>query len=262
MKLEVRDIRFQYTRRQDVFRNVSFILGDGDILSILGVNGAGKSTLLNCLAGLYKPCEGDILLDGRQLSAMSRMEIARRIGYVPQIHETHFDYSVLEFTVMGRTPYIQPYGTPSKEDYEIALDKLRQVGMGDMAGKVFTEISGGEQQLTMIARVLTQEASIILLDEPTNHLDYGNQYRTLERIHKLAEQGYSIISTTHDPDHVLSLGGQAAVLTPGGGLHIGLAAEELTAERLSELYGIPIGVTDLAEAGRRLCFTKNTGGNL
>ncbi len=262
MKLEVRDIRFQYTRRRDVFRDVRFTLTDGEILSILGVNGAGKSTLLNCLAGLYTPAEGDILLDDRPLSSMSRMEIARRVGYVPQLHESRFDYSVLEFAVMGRTPYIPPYGAPSHEDYDIAMDKLEQVGISGMANKVFTEISGGEQQLTMIARVLTQEASLILLDEPTNHLDYGNQYRTLEIMQRLAGEGYIVVTTTHNPDHALVLGGQTAILTPGGGLRVGSAEEELNTERLSELYGIPIGVMDSAEAGRRLCYTKNTGGTL
>lgn len=262
MKLDVQNIGFQYTRGRDVFRDVSFTLCEGETLSILGVNGAGKSTLLSCLAGLLRPKEGTILLDGKSLSDMSRKEIARCVGYVPQLHGSSFAYSVLEFAVMGRTPYIPPYGTPSKEDYAIAMDKLEQVGMGHMANKVFTEISGGEQQLTMIARVLTQEPKLILLDEPTNHLDYGNQYRTVDIMKQLAEAGYIVITTTHNPDHALKLGGKAAILTPGGSLRVGLAEAELTPERLSELYGIPIGVMDSAEAGRRLCYTKNAGGNL
>lgn len=258
MKLDAQNIGFRYVRGRDVFRAVSFTLTDGDILSILGVNGAGKTTLLNCLAGLYRPQEGRILLDERPISDMSRNEIARSVGYVPQLHGSRFAYSVLEFAVMGRTPYIPLYGNPSREDYAVAHEKLAQVGMDGMENKIFNELSGGEQQLVMIARVLAQEAKIILLDEPTNHLDYGNQYRTLETMRRLAADGYIVVTTTHNPDHALKLGGQAAVLTPGGALHIGPAGEVLTAERLTALYGIPIGVSYSTEAGRRLCFQKDS----
>ena len=256
MKLEVKDIGFSYVRGRDVFQNVSFSLEDGDVFSILGVNGAGKSTLLSCLAGLSCPNAGDIVLDGRSMFSMTRNEIARLIGYVPQIHASSFAYSVLEYTVMGRTPYIPPYGTPGADDYAIAREKLAQVGMENMEQKVFTEISGGEQQLAMIARVLTQEPKLILLDEPTNHLDYGNQYRTIEILRQLSVAGYIVITTTHNPDHALKLGGTAAILTAGGGLRIGPAGEVLTPERLGALYGIRVGITYLADAGRQICYVK------
>ena len=256
MQLEVQNISFSYVPSREVFHGISFSLEEGECLSILGANGAGKSTLLNCLAGLLTPRTGQILLDGRPVRSYSRREIARLIGYVPQIHDSSFAYTVLEFVVMGRTPYIPPYGRPSREDYRIAAANLERIGMAGMEQAIYTELSGGEQQLCMIARVLTQEAKIILLDEPTNHLDFGNQYRTVERIRSLAHAHYTILSTTHNPDHAFMLGGKAAILDRDGSLMLGPAEEILTAERLSKLYGIPIGISHSPEAGRRICFAK------
>jgi iron complex transport system ATP-binding protein len=254
MKLEIRNISYQYVADRKVFRNVSLSLESGEILSILGANGAGKSTFLNCIAGLYQPSEGEILLDGRSLSSMSRVEIARNIGYIPQIHDSNFGFSVLEYTVMGRTPYIRPYETPSKEDYSIARACLERVGLHHMSEKIFTEMSGGEQQLAMIARVLTQQPKMIILDEPTNHLDYGNQYRTVEMMHRLSKEGYIIITSTHNPDHVLRLQGKAAILKKGGEMLVGPSETFLTEEILTELYGLKIGMVYNETAKRKLCF--------
>lgn len=257
MELTVKNLGFQYVRGKDIFHDVSFSLQEGDILSILGTNGAGKSTLLNCLAGLSSASRGEIRLDGAALSAMSRNEIAQLVGYVPQLHENSFFYSVLEYTVMGRAPYISAYGTPSKADYAIARESLAQVGMGGKEDKIITEMSGGEQQLVMIARVLAQKPKLILLDEPTNHLDYGNQYRTLELLRQLAAEGYIVITTTHNPDHVFALGGKAGILIPGQNIRIGNAEQVLTAESLSALYRSDISVIYSKEAGRNICFLKN-----
>ena len=255
MTLEVKDLAFSYRKNSPVFRSVNFSLRDGDILSVLGANGIGKSTLLNCLAGLFRPSEGDILLNGQSIYAMSRAELARQVGYVPQLHGSSFAYSVLECAVMGRAPYIRPYASPSKADYDIARDSLRRVGLAGMENRIFTELSGGEQQLTVIARVLAQQPRVILLDEPANHLDYGNRYRLLGLLRTLAGDGHCIITTTHDPNHVLALGGAAAV-SDGGSFRTGAVSDIITADTLSRLYGTPIGLTYLADAGRRLCYTE------
>lgn len=255
MRFEVKDLSFHYANRKRIFEHVNFCLKDGDILSILGANGAGKSTLLNCLAGVFSSKHGEILVDDNPLSRMSKSEIAKNIGYVPQIHDNSFAYSVLEYTLMGRTPYIPVYSKPSKEDYQIAMYYLKKVGMDGMCHKIYTEMSGGEQQLVTIARVLTQEARIILLDEPTNHLDYGNQHRTIEMLQQLSAEGYIIITTTHNPDHAFLLGGKAGILTSGSNLHVESVAQELTAERLTRLYGMDMKVLYIEEAKRTICFS-------
>ena len=259
MRLEVKNLSFSYTRDKVIFHDVDFTLGDGDVLSVLGANGAGKSTMLNCIAGLLAPKTGDILFDGQSMFSMSRKEISRRLGYVPQIHDSSFAFTVLEYVVMGRTPYIRAYETPSQKDYDIARENLAKVGMGGLEYKVFTELSGGQQQLSTIARALTQESPVILLDEPTNHLDFGNQFRTVGTIRQLSELGYVVVTTTHNPDHVFELGGQVAILDADGEIRIGTVEESLTEERLSELYGMDIGIAHGTEAGHGLCYVKRTG---
>ena len=254
MKLDVQHLSFAYGKGREIFHDVSFSLTDGDVLSVLGANGAGKSTMLNCLAALLRPTAGDILIDGVSISEMNRTEISRHLGYVPQIHDSSFAFTVLEYVVMGRTPYIKSYETPSPKDYDIARANMDKMGIGGMEHKVFTEMSGGEQQLATIARVLTQEPAIILLDEPTNHLDYGNQFRTVEIMRRLVEEGYIIITTTHNPDHVFELGGQVAILDADGKIAIGSVEESLTEARLSELYGMDIGIARGTGAGHGLCY--------
>lgn len=163
MILEVKNLSFHYHNSRMIFQEVNFNLDNGEILSILGPNGSGKSTLLNCIANIYKPTSGEILLNGNLISKMSLRNIAQVIGYVPQIHIPAYAYTVREFTVMGRTPYIGAFKTPSKMDYKIADDTLERLGIGSLRDKPYTEISGGERQLTLIARVITQKPKIILL---------------------------------------------------------------------------------------------------
>lgn len=254
--IEVKNISFRYTSAKWVFQDVNFEHAPGEILSILGANGAGKSTILNCLAGLFKPNSGDITMDGESIYSMNRTDIAKLIGYVPQIHDSTFDFTLLEYAVMGRAPYFHLYETPKEKDYEIARKNLELVGLGGMEDRVFTEISGGEQQLATIARTLTQEPKVILLDEPTNHLDYGNQHRMLMTIKELASNGYAVIITTHNPDHALQLDGKVAILNKAGKLLVGNAKEVLKEEILSEIYGIDVSLIYEEAVGRTICLAK------
>lgn len=224
------------------------------MLSILGTNGAGKSTLLNCVGNLYRPASGQILLDGRPMSAMSMSEVARIIGYVPQNHAASYAYTVREFTVMGRTPYIGAFSTPSKEDYRIADEALERMHISHLRDKAYTEISGGERQQVAIARAMTQQPKIILLDEPTAHLDYGNQYRVVQMVRELAQEGYALLMTTHNPDHAIILDGKVAILDRNGVLGVGQAADTLTADTLTQLYGLKVKTHYDEDAGRNICI--------
>ncbi len=253
MILEVKGLRFHYPKGRTIFRDVTFGVDNGEVLSILGANGSGKTTLLNCLANLFKPSSGEILLDGRPMRTMPLREVARLIGYVPQIHAPAYAYTVLEFAVMGRTPYINAFATPSAEDYAIADAALERMRITHLRDKPYTEISGGERQQVTIARVIAQQPQLILMDGPTAHLDYGNQHRTVQMIRELAEEGYALIMTTHNPDHAIILNGKVAILNREGLLGVGQAAETLSAELLSDLYGLPIKTVYDEDAGRRIC---------
>lgn len=254
MILEVKDLSFRYTGSRVIFHDVNFSLDQGEVLSILGTNGAGKSTLLNCIANLFRPASGQILLDGRPMASMSMAEVARVIGYVPQVHVPSYAYTVREFTVMGRTPYIGAFATPSREDYRIADEALERMHISHLRDKAYTEISGGERQQVTIARALTQQPRIILLDEPTAHLDYGNQYRVVQMVKELAQEGYALLMTTHNPDHAIILDGKVAILDRSGVLGVGQAADTLTAETLTQLYGLKVKTQYDADAKRNICI--------
>lgn len=254
MILQVKNLGFEYIPGHKVFHDVNFTLESGEVLSILGTNGAGKSTMLNCIANLYRPTEGEILLDGVPMSSMRMNDVAKVIGYVPQVHRPSFAFSVREFVVMGRTPYIGAFTKPKAHDYEVAEKAMDRMGIRYLENKVFTELSGGEQQLVMLSRVLTQEPEIILLDEPTNHLDYGNQYRTMNMIRTLSSEGYTVLMTTHNPDHAIMLDGKVAILNSKGVLGVGLAAAAITSETLTNLYGLNVDMVYNEKADRNICF--------
>ncbi|MCL2498257.1 MAG: ABC transporter ATP-binding protein [Symbiobacteriaceae bacterium] len=255
MIYEVQDLTFSYVGSSRlILAGVFLTLQEGEILSILGPNGAGKSTLLNCMAALLKPSSGKILLAGRALATLSPREVSRIIAYVPQAHTPAFDYTVLHFTMMGRAPNIGLFAQPTAEDEEAALEVLRQLAIEHLALRSYTEISGGERQQAMIARALTQKPRALLFDEPTAHLDYGNQHRVLRMIHSLAEQGYGVVITTHNPDHALLLGGKAAILSAQGTLESGRCEEIITEERLKSVYQTSLRLLYIEELARVACL--------
>lgn len=253
MILEVKDLGFRYDRGRPIFRDVSFKVKQGEILSILGPNGSGKSTLLNCIANLYSPEAGEIFLNGQPMSRMNLREVARVIGYVPQIHTPAYAFTVREFAVMGRTPYIGAFTVPGAEDYRIADEALERMGIAHLRDKPYTEISGGERQQVTIARVIAQKPQLILLDEPTAHLDYGNQHRVVQMARQLAAEGYALIMTTHNPDHAIILNGKVAILDREGELFVGQTAQTLSSETLSSLYGLAIKTKYDSDARRTVC---------
>lgn len=253
MILETDNLSFHYHNGRLIFHSVSFNVDKGEVLSILGPNGSGKSTLLNCLANLYKPVTGEILLNGQPMSKMGLRDVACMVGYVPQIHMPTYAFTVREFAVMGRTPYIGAFATPSRDDYRIADEALERIGVAHLRDKPYTEISGGERQQVTLARVIAQQPQLILLDEPTAHLDYGNQHRVIQMIRQLAGEGYALIVTTHNPEHAIILDGKVAILDRKGVLSIGQAAETLNAETLSDLYELSIKTIYDEDAKRKIC---------
>ena len=261
MIYDVRDLTFSYPGSdRKVLDGASLKLEKGRVLAILGANGAGKTTLLNCMAGLLRPDGGSIELCGKDLKDMKEKEIARLIGYVPQIHTPTFDYSVLDFVLMGRAPGIGTFSRPTAEDEEACREVLAGMDIAHLAEKSYRNISGGERQQVLIARAIVQRPEAILFDEPTAHLDFGNQQRVLARIRKMADEGYSVIMTTHNPDHALLLGDQAAIVDSRGGILQGDRNEIITEERLRDIYGVDIRLKEVGELGRRICIMPDLDG--
>jgi len=259
MILEVANAGYTYPRGPEIFSNISFSLAEHEVLCILGPNGIGKSTLIRCLANLYRLRSGSIRLLGTEMAVLPQVEIAKKIGYVPQAHEIIFPFSVMEFVLMGRAPHLPAFSSPEREDYKKADQMIDLVGIGKIADKPVNEISGGEYQLAMIARALTQEPAILLLDEPTSHLDFGNQIRVLEIIDQLADSGISVVMSSHFPDHAFLTSNNVAIMQYGSFMAYGLAEEVVTAENLKRTYGVDVSITYSHDVARHVCVPHKAG---
>jgi len=255
--LEVRGASFRYSAGRYIFRDVNFSLERGRILSIIGPNGSGKSTLLNCLAGLLMLESGEITLDGEPRRTMKPREAAKVIGYVPQLHTPVYGYTVRDFVVMGRAPYIGTFASPGDGEYAIADRAIESMGIAHLAGRPYTEISGGERQQATIARVLAQQPRIIMMDEPTSSLDYGNQMRVVKMLRGLSSEGYAVIMTTHTPDHAIMLDDMVALLDRDGGLRIGNTEEIMREDVLKKVYRTDLKLVYVEQAGRMACIPVN-----
>ncbi|ACV23479.1 Uncharacterized ABC transporter ATP-binding protein HI_1470 [Slackia heliotrinireducens] len=254
--LEATDLAFQYTRDRIIFSNVSFSIGRGEILSLLGPNGAGKSTLLNCIAGLATPTHGTVKVCGQPIGEYSPRTLASHIGYVRQTISVTYGYSVREYLVMGAAPRIGMFSTPQEEDYARVDQAIADLSLEKLADRAVSELSGGERQRVAIARAIVQDPEIILFDEPTSALDYGNQIRVMRTIQQLADRGYAVIMTTHNPDQPILLGGKVAMLNYDGTLAVGDSETTLTSERLSELYGTELHLVYVDEVDRVACVSS------
>lgn len=250
--LEVRALTFGFPGRT-VGSGVSFTLGRGEVLCVLGPNGGGKTTLFRTILGLLEKHSGFIGFDGRAIEELSREQIARQAGYVPQGHSAYFAFTLREFVLMGRTSRLGAFASPGRVDREIAERALQSLGIGHLAGKPVTEISGGERQLALVARALAQEPRLLVMDEPTASLDFGNQIRVLEKITALASSGISILFSSHDPDQAFLSAQRVLLLREGRALEIGTPQEVIRADTLKRLYGVDVQIVAV-EGGRHACL--------
>lgn len=260
MSIEVKNLRFRYGARP-VIGDVSFTAEKGELLAVLGPNGVGKSTLFRCLLGFLKPVGGEILVDGKELGAYSRRELAKKIAYIPQSHSPAFDHTVLDSVLMGMTAQLGVFEQPGQAQREKAMQMLRALGMEKLFDRGCMKISGGERQLMLLARALVQDASMLIMDEPTANLDYGNSCRVMERVKRLGQNGYTIIFSTHDPNQAFSYATKVLALKDGGVMAVGAPEAVLTEDVLSRLYGIPVARCEIETVfGRKTICMPVPGG--
>jgi iron complex transport system ATP-binding protein len=258
MTLSTAQLGFGYPGRT-VGSGVTMEIRGGEVLCLLGPNGGGKTTLMKTLLGLLPARAGMVMLDGEDLARRSRRQLARLIGYVPQAHAAFFPFTVLDIVLMGRSAHIGLFAAPSRHDRDVALAALTTLGIGPLKARVYTEISGGERQLVLIARALAQEPRILIMDEPTASLDFGNQIRVLQQIAALAGSGIAVVFSTHDPDHVFLCGDRVALLHDGRMEAIGAPEAVITPASLKRLYGIEVQVVDLPDHETRTCVPSVHG---
>ena len=255
MNLNVRNLSFAYGEHE-VLRDISFDLHKGEFLSVLGPNGVGKSTLFRCVLNLLTDYTGSIASGGVELKTMSRREMSRRIAYIPQINRPAFGYTVLDTVLMGTTRQLSMFAQPGKSQVEQAMAALEKVGAAALAQRDFTHLSGGEQQLVLVARAIAQQAEILVMDEPTSALDYGNQLRVMEQLRQLTEEGYMILQSTHNPEQAFLFSDQVVALKDGCVLAAGAPEDVLTEQRISDLYSADVEVHSIHGDKLRVCVPK------
>ncbi|MGI6434387.1 MAG: ABC transporter ATP-binding protein [Syntrophomonadaceae bacterium] len=240
-KLSIRSASFSYGEKE-VWRDINLDVKKGETICLLGPNGCGKTTLLNCIHGDLALKSGNIHINGRDVRTLSVTEVAKSMGYVFQEHSAPFPYSSLEVVRMGRAPHLGLFQAPSQQDTEMARSIMEEMGIGHLAAQRYTNISGGERQLVLIARTLCQEPEMILFDEPTSHLDFKNQALVLHTMNKLNSRGLTIILTSHFPNHAWLLSSRVAMMGHNGFVAVGPVEEVMTEANLSDTYGIRVKV--------------------
>jgi iron complex transport system ATP-binding protein len=203
--IEINKLSFTYDE-SNILDEVSTAFPSGSFSVLLGRNGSGKSTLFNIIAGLEKYQQGSVKLMGKERKQLSYKHCATILGFLPQFHKTVFPFKVKDVVITGRAAFSSYL--PSKQDKMMVDQAIDELGILHLADKPYTELSGGERQLVMIARVLVQNPQIIMLDEPTNHLDLHYQTYVLDKLRLLARRGYTIITVMHDPNLAVLYGDQ------------------------------------------------------
>lgn len=243
--LQARGLSFGWSEEHPVLKDVSLEVARGQTLAILGPNGAGKTTLLSILTGKLVPQRGQVVLEGRFLSTYSAREQAWRIAFLPQLEKLPFNYRVLDFVLMGRTPHMEIFALPGTEDEKAAQAALNFLGMASFKNRNIGELSGGEFQLVRIARCLAQGASILVLDEPVSMLDPAHARQIADALLGLISVGKTIIYTTHNIDLGIFLGGQALILAEGKVQWKGHSSELSDVEMLKRAFGITFSMRKL-----------------
>ena len=249
MMITVDNLSYSY-KQHPVLRNVSFQAQPG-LTAVLGPNGVGKSTLFKCILGLEKGYSGTIRFCEQEVSGLSARQLAGISAYIPQMHHPVFGYQVCDVVLMGTSGRLAPFSAPGKKQKMAVQQAMELVGITDLAERDFLKLSGGEKQLVLVARALAQQTDVLIMDEPTASLDYGNQIRVLETVQRLAQQGYTILLSTHNPQNALTYADQVLALYRGQVQACGAPREVLTGELIHTLYGIEATVeNDLVIPGR------------
>ena len=248
MIFEVKNGTFGYEKRK-ILNNISFEIKNGEVMSVLGSNGVGKTTLLKCMMGFLKWQEGQSYVDGTPISEIGSKELWKRIAYVPQAKGSAFSFTALDMVVLGRSAHIGTFKQPQKEDIQIALDAMEEIGILHLKDKLCTKMSGGELQMVLIARALTVFPEMLVLDEPESNLDFKNQLIILDTIKKLSkERNISAIVNTHYPAHALQMSDKALMLNRDGTSFYGDAAQVINEQNMRTVFGVNVHVNEYEES--------------
>lgn len=240
MKIEIRNLYFSYPSKS-ILEDINITVKEAEIVCIVGPNGSGKSTLIKCIDKLLTPCKGKILFDGTDTCSLSRLEIAKRIGYVPQSTAAAFSTTVLDTVLMGRKPYSA--WKNSEHDLDTVIEILEKLDLKDTALMEFDRLSGGQQQRVLVARALAQSPKALLLDEPTSALDIAHQLEIMDILRSLAHRSkVSVLMIVHDLNLACRYADRIVMLQDGRIRADGLPQEVFTQNNILEVYGVEVDI--------------------
>ena len=234
MGLKVEDLNVSINK-QHIIKNISSIVNDGEFVGVIGPNGSGKTTFLKSIYKILKPESGKIHLNDKDLLNMPLKESAKKIAVVSRFNDSSFDFTVKELVLSGRTPYKKSFELDNNKDFEIVEDALRKTNMTSMRNRVFSSLSGGERQMVLLARAITQETEILILDEPTNHLDINHQIQLLRLVKSLKKTVFAVL---HDLNLAAAYCNRIYVIKDGEVHSHGTPQEVLNKQMLREVFGI------------------------
>jgi iron complex transport system ATP-binding protein len=235
-KVEAEKVRFRYNGTW-VLRDLSFAIEEGEFFGIIGPNGSGKTTLLKVIDGLLMPQGGRVCIDGKDVRAMKRNDIAKQVAVVPQDTPMIFPFTVEEVVMMGRAPHLGRLRFEGKTDFEIVQKAMKRVDIHGFASRSINELSGGERQRVLIGRALAQEPRIILLDESTAFLDIKHQVSFFDLVKDLnREEAMTVIAVTHDINLASLYSDRVMILKEGSINRIGSPNTVITESAIKEVY--------------------------
>ncbi|HCX86282.1 MAG TPA: Fe(3+)-dicitrate ABC transporter ATP-binding protein [Micrococcales bacterium] len=254
--LAARDVQIGYPGRT-VISDLSLDVLAGEFTVIVGPNACGKSTLLRALGRMLPTAQGQVVLDGQEISRYSTKEVARRVGLLPQSPVTPDAITVADLVSRGRHPHQRLLRQWSPADAAAVSGALAEVGMVDQADRMVDELSGGQRQRVWIAMTLAQETPILLLDEPTTYLDVVHQIDVLDLCSRLHAQGRTLVAVLHDLNMAARYASHIVVMSEGRIVAQGSAGEVVTPELLGEAFGLDAVVLADPENGRPLVVPRD-----
>lgn len=250
MRIDLNKISVGYDKTI-VLKDITLSIESGNFVCVLGANGIGKTTLFKSILGFIPIIDGSISIDGKSISTLSPRDLSEYLAYVPQAKSIVYDMDVLDVVVMGRARFIKKFSQPSDYDYEKAKAILTRLNIEKLSNKKYSELSGGEQQIVLIARALIQESKFIVMDEPASNLDFENQKKVLECLMQLSKQGVGIILSSHSPDHALFCNTKVVMIMKDKTIKAGTIDQILTNQNLQAVYGVDIQlISDHTPDGR------------
>jgi iron complex transport system ATP-binding protein len=233
--LKVENLYHAFNRRT-ILEDINFSVEKGQLCGLFGPNGSGKTTLFQCCLGFIRPDKGMIRFLDKDIRKLTIRETAQHVAYVPQHHTQPFPFQVEEMVLMGRTPHMRGFYKPAKKDQAAARTAMERVGISNLAREPFDILSGGQQQLVLIARAIAQGTDMIFLDEPTSALDFRNQALVWKALRQIADQGTGILACSHDPNHVAWFCDTTVVLGSPGLVAKGDPSKVFSQQLMDEIY--------------------------